>query len=144
MTHVAHDASVLHFVHVFARNDIFIARRCNNNVYISNHFVEFHHSEAVHAANTTHTHTYVTYIYYFYRSANHLAVEINSSCKGALPSLQSAYRIDLGDIYDAAQALESLTTSFSNLPVTAYHNLLPSEHDVGGSFQTTSNKFDKC
>lgn len=51
----------------------------------------------------------------------------------ALPGLQRAYGIDLGDIHDAAQALEGLAASLSDLPVAAYYNLLAAEHDVGGS-----------
>lgn len=55
VTHIAHDASILHFVHVLARDHILIARRCNNNVYISNDFIELHHSEAVHAVMRQYT-----------------------------------------------------------------------------------------
>lgn len=95
MTHVAHDASVLHLVHVFARDHIFIARRCNNNVYISNDFIEFHHSEAVHAVMRQHI-----CIGFLSGSADDLAAEIKRMCM-YLPGLQSAYGIDLGDIHDA-------------------------------------------
>jgi len=94
VAHVAHDASVLHLVHVLARDHIFIARRCNNNVYISNDFIELHHSEAVHAVMRQHT-----CIGFLSGSVNDL--EIKRACKHVLPGLQSAYGIDLGNVHDA-------------------------------------------
>lgn len=65
------------------------------------------------------------------------AVNLDRRCRRALPGLQCAYRVDLSDIHDAAQALESLAASLSDLPVTTYHHLLSSKHDVSGSFQAT-------
>jgi len=95
MAHVAHDASVLHFVHVLARDHIFIARRCNNNVYISNDFIELHHSEAVHAVMRQHI-----CIEFLSDSANDLVVEINRSasapylaCKAHMGSISVIYTI---------------------------------------------------
>jgi len=96
MAHIAHDASVLHLIHVFARDHILIARRCNNNVYISNDFIELHHSEAVHAVMRQHI-----CIGFLSDSADDLIAKLIAG-KRALPGLQSAYGIDLGDIYNAA------------------------------------------
>lgn len=49
MAHIAHNAAVLHFVHVLARDDVLVAGGGNHNVNGANHLVQLHHTEAVHA-----------------------------------------------------------------------------------------------
>lgn len=85
-------------------------------------------------------------MYRIFYLARFLAAEIKlkRACGRVLPGLQGAYGIDLGDVHDAAQALEGLTASLADLPVAAYYNLFAPEHDVGGPFQTANDKFDKC
>lgn len=47
MTHIAYDASVLHLIHVLSRDYTFISGGCDDDVDISNDFVQFDTSETV-------------------------------------------------------------------------------------------------
>lgn len=49
MAHIADNAAVFHFVHVLPGNNVFVTGGCYNNVDVTDDFVEFYNSEAIHA-----------------------------------------------------------------------------------------------
>lgn len=49
MSHVADDTAIFHLVHVIPGNDVLITGGGDDNVHVSDQFVQFHNSETVHA-----------------------------------------------------------------------------------------------
>lgn len=51
MAHIAHNAPIPHLVHVFPRDDIFVAGSRDHNIDITNNFIKFDNSKTIHTEN---------------------------------------------------------------------------------------------
>lgn len=49
MAHIANNTTVLHFVHMFSCDNVLVSSCSDHNINISNDFIQFYNSKAVHA-----------------------------------------------------------------------------------------------